>query len=530
MNYEFIFSHFFARNIYMKVTEYFLHRYNPADYLLFTRARLLLFFQLILFFAVVLLQFSMLFAGWEDFIKTIFITPFIFFGMIGGMAILRKGHYDISARLMIAICSIAIMAGLIREPFMNPEFALTSYIFFVYPCLALCVVFTDPKFLAIISTGFIITVIVLFLIMQQLIPGVNLKQLIIFLNNTIFSFVFFWIISILISKIFSRNTELARIEADRNMKNFNFIKKVLGESSAGIMESMKSLSERSDLFSDNTNELTSSIEEITANIEEISGGIENITTAAGVQDTDVNSMSVKLVDLANIIKDMGDSVTRSLGVTSEITEKAGIGEKSLMEMEQNMVRIGESSGQMKNIVGIINEISDRINLLSLNAAIEAARAGDAGRGFAVVADEISKLADGTAASIKEIAALINANESETHKGEAVIRQTSDLIRAIISGVDEINQSISGIVAFRDRQSEAGASVTASISSLRERAEFISKAAQEQRLGIEEILRHISEINNISVSNTAGALHLHHDSEELVALMNNFQKTIDEYSG
>jgi len=314
------------------------------------------------------------------------------------------------------------------------------------------------------------------------------------------------------------------------MKNFNFIKKVLGESSSGIMESMKSLSERSDLFSDNTNELTSSIEEITANIEEISGGIENITTAAGVQDTDVNSMSVKLADLANIIRDMGDSVTRSLGVTSEITEKAGIGEKSLMEMEQNMARIGESSGQMKNIVGIINEISDRINLLSLNAAIEAARAGDAGRGFAVVADEISKLADGTAASIKEIAALINANESETHKGEAVIRQTSDLIRAIISGVDEINQSITGIVAFRDRQSEAGASVTASISSLRERAEFISKAAQEQRLGIEEILRHISEINNISVSNTAGAMHLHHDSEELVALMNNFQKTIDEYSG
>jgi methyl-accepting chemotaxis protein len=514
----------------MKIIDYFLHRYDPSDYLLYTRARLLLVFQLILFIAVVLLQFSMLFAGWEDFIKTIFITPFIFFGMLAGMVFLRNGNYGTSSKLMISICSFAVMAGLIREPFMNPEFALSSYVFFVYPCLAMCVVFSTPAFLAFISTGFIITDIILFVIMKEFVVGVNMKQLIIFLNNTIFSFVLFWIISILISKIFSRNTELARMEADRNMKNFNFIKKILGDSSAGIMDSMKKLSERSDLFSGNTTELSSSIEEITANIEEISGGIENITTAAGVQDTDVSSMSVKLADLAEIIKDMGESVTRSLGITSEITEKAGSGEKSLMEMEQNMARIGESSGQMKSIVGIINDISDRINLLSLNAAIEAARAGDAGRGFAVVADEISKLADGTASSIKEIAALINANESETRKGGAVIRQTSELIRAIITGVDEINRSISGIVAFRDRQSEAGASVTASISSLSERAEFISKAAQEQRLGIEEILRHISEINNISMSNTAGALHLHHDSEELVGLMNKFQNTIDEYSG
>ncbi|HPJ34655.1 MAG TPA: methyl-accepting chemotaxis protein [Spirochaetota bacterium] len=514
----------------MKISEYFLLKYDSSDYLLFTRARLLLIFQLILFFAVVIIQFSMLFVGWEDFIKTIFITPFIFFGMMAGLAILRKGHYEVSARLMIIICSLAIMGGLIREPFMNPEFALSSYIFFVYPCLALCVVFTTPSFLALISSGFIVTDIALFVIMKNFIAGVNIKQLTIFVNNTIFSFIFFWIISILISKIFSRNTELATIESDRNMKNYDFIKKVLGESSAAIMDSMKKMSERSDLFSCNTNNLASSIEEITANIEEISGGIENITTAAGVQDSDVNSISGQLSDLSEIIREMGERVTTSLGVTSEITEKASTGEQSLMEMERNMARIGESSDQMKNIVGIINEISDRINLLSLNAAIEAARAGDAGRGFAVVADEISKLADGTAASIKEITALIAENENETRRGEAVIRQTSELIRLIISGVDEINSSISGIVSFRDRQSEAGRSVTASMESLRERAEFISKAALEQRSGLEEILRHISEINNISMSNTEGATDLHQDSEELVILMNRFQKTIDEYTG
>lgn len=514
----------------MKVMEYFLYRYDSNDYLLYTRAKLLLIFQLILFFAVVLLQFSMLFAGWEDFIKTIFITPFIFFGMIAGMAVLRRGRYGASSKLMISICALAIMGGLIREPFMNPEFALSSYIFFVYPCLALCVVFSSPGFLAVITSGFVITDIALFIIMKMFVPDVNMKQVVIFLNNTIFSFIFFWIIAILISKIFSRNVELASLEADRNMKNYNFIKKVLGESSASIMQSMRKMSERSDLFMQNTHSLAASIEEITANIEEISGGIENITTAAGVQDSDVNSMSLQLGELSAITSDMGGKVNESLAVTSDITDKARSGEKSLMAMEQNMGRIGESSGQMKNIVGIINEISDQINLLSLNAAIEAARAGDAGRGFAVVADEISKLADRTASSIKEITALIAANEQETRMGEAVIRETSELIRSIISGVGSINASISGIVEYSDSQSEAGKSVSASTTNLRDRAEFISRAAQEQKSGIGEILRHISEINNISMSNNEGAADLHHDSGELVTLMNSFQKTIDEYSG
>ncbi len=514
----------------MKILNFFLSKYDKDNYLLFTRAKMLVILQLILFFGVIFLQFSMLFAGWNDFIKTLFITPVIFFGMLLGMFILKKGGYDTASKIVIAVCSLAVIGGLVREPFMNPEFALSSYIFFVYPCLALCVVFSSIKFLAVISAAFMITDAAIFIIMKSIVPNVNMKQLIIFTNNTAFSFIFFFIITLLISKVFTRSVELAEQESERNIRNYNFIKQVLGDNSAAIMTSIEKMSSKSDLFSRNTQDLASAIEEIAANIEEISAGIDNVSSIAEIQNDDVASMEQRLRELSDVIIKMGNIINDSLNTTKDITSKAQNGEVSLRVMEQNVGKIRESSQEMTNIVGIINDISDQINLLSLNAAIEAARAGDAGRGFAVVADEISKLADKTASSIKEIKALISTNENETQKGMGVIKETVEIISAIVGGVNAINEKISNLVSFRDKQNETNLSATGSVESLKQRSGHIATAAYEQKNGINEILKHISEINGISMSNTAGAEELHLDSEELVNQMDSFRKTIDGYKG
>lgn len=105
-----------------------------------------------------------------------------------------------------------------------------------------------------------------------------------------------------------------------------------------------------------------------------------------------------------------------------------------------------------------------------------------------------------------------------------------IVAILISKIFSRNVELASIEADSDSQSETVESVSASTINLRDRVDFISLAAQEQKSGIEEILRHISEIKNISMSNNEGAADLHHDSEELVTLMNSFQKTIDEYSG
>ncbi|TAL33234.1 MAG: HAMP domain-containing protein [Spirochaetes bacterium] len=315
------------------------------------------------------------------------------------------------------------------------------------------------------------------------------------------------------------NDFIARVgEAVREMK----------EMAVTLTASSATLSSASVTFAETAQTQAANSEEITATVEEISAGMDSVANHAEEQFGSMGSLVGRIGELSRIIIEMGEQVKSSLDLSRGIAEKAKSGEATLAGMSDSMAKIRESSTEMTGILNIIGDISDKINLLSLNAAIEAARAGDAGRGFAVVADEISKLADQTASSVKEIGNLVRVNEQEIVHGKTDVEGTVSVISEIISGVGSVSTLMASIYDFMRRQMETNDQLARESGGVKERAGEIRNATAEQKTAVTEIVKSISNISALTQGVASNAEEISGNAEEISGMAETLKRRVDYF--
>ncbi len=276
-----------------------------------------------------------------------------------------------------------------------------------------------------------------------------------------------------IEQPFAADYEKLRADFNRAVETLQQSMSVLSTASRGIQSGTHEISQASTDLSRRTEQQAASLEEAAAALDQITATVRR--TAEGANHA------------RDIVGQARSDAEGSRRVVADAVEAMG--------------EIENSSHEINQIIGVIDEIAFQTNLLALNAGVEAARAGESGKGFAVVAQEVRALAQRSAEAAKDIKRLINASGGQVERGVALVGQTGEALSRIVGRVGEISSVVAEIAASAKEQSTGLAEVNVAVNQM-------DQMTQQNAAMVEQ--------------STAAAMGLANETAELFRLMSRFK--------
>ncbi|MFD1746907.1 methyl-accepting chemotaxis protein [Rhizobium helianthi] len=317
-----------------------------------------------------------------------------------------------------------------------------------------------------------------------------------------------------------RNAEAERVRAGQ-----------MAEATGGLAEGLRHLAEGNltfelskpfaqefeelrENFNRTVSQLRQTMSAVSAATAAIDSGSRELSTSANDLSKRTEQQAAALEETAAALDQITANVTSASKRTEEARDLAGQANRSARQSGEvvanavnAMERIENSSSQISNIIGVIDEIAFQTNLLALNAGVEAARAGDAGKGFAVVAQEVRELAQRSAQAAKEIKDLIRNSAEEVENGVRLVSATGEVLKIIEEHVITINSQL----------------------------DAISTSAREQSVGLSEVNSAVNQMDQVTQQNaamveeaTAASTSLASEADRLRQLVSQFR--IDANAG